>query len=238
MKRWSTDEEEFLIRNYLSLGPIECAKHLGRTCSAVTAKAHKSGLTKENLWSEDDINFLIQNYSSLGAEKCAKHLGRTYEAISTKAYRLKLTKLTLPWSEQEEKFLIENYPNMGPAYCAEKLGNRTIHAVMTKAYMLDIQTNIRYNSNTVYVVYFPKVFLYKVGITSSIERRAKQFGQPCVILKTIEYETSEEAAEVERCLLKSVTLVNTGALNNGNTETFIQPSQEIKDFLGEKFSNL
>jgi len=237
--RWTKEEENFLVQNYNLLGATNCSKHLYRTTNAIKQKACDLNIIKSqknyNSWSSEQEQFLINNYSTLGPIECSKQLNITYKAVQAKAQRLGITKFG--WTEEEEQFLIENYSNRGPIYCAEKL-DRTISAVITKAHILNIQSNTRYNSNIVYIVYFPEIFLYKVGITNSIERRMNEFGQPCVILKTVEYETAQEAAEVERCLLKSVTLVNTGALNNGNTETFIQPSQEIKDFLGEKFSDL
>lgn len=233
--RWTKEEEQFLRDNYGKYGPAYCAKTLNRAYKAVTVKASKLDLTKsltKYRWSKQEDKFLIQNYSEYGADYCAENLDRSYESVLNRAWQLKLTKAS--WSEQEEHFLIDNYANSGPTYCAEKL-NRTYGAIVAKAIRLNLQANTKYDSNIVYSVYFPDLFLYKVGITNNVERRIKQFGHPCIILKIQECEPTE-AAQLERKLLKSVTLINTGALNSGNTETFMQPSKEIKEFLGKQFA--
>lgn len=228
--KWTKEEEQFLTDNYAEHGPVYCAEKLNRTAVGVHSKASRLNLTKpREYWSEQEEQFLVENYTDKGPSYCAKLLNRTYLAVQGKAQRLNLETNTKVWTEQEEQFLLTNYTNKGPAYCAEKL-NRTYAAITIKSAKLNLQTNSYYNSNIVYVVYFPDYFLYKVGITNNVERRIREFGQPCVILKTEECEP-KEAAELERKLLKSVTLINTGALNNGNTETFMQPSKEIELFL-------
>lgn len=233
--RWTKEEEQFLRDNYGEHGPTYCAKILNRAYKAVTVKASKLNLTKTKYWwSKQEDKFLTQNYSERGANYCAENLDRSYESVLNRAWQLSL-KSKASWSEQEIHFLIDNYADKGPAYCAENL-NRSYSGVFNKARSLNLQANTRYNSsNIVYVVYFSDLFLYKIGITSNVKRRIKEFGQPCVILKIQECEP-KEAAELERKLLKSVTLINTGALNNGNTETFMQSSKEIEEFLGNQFA--
>ncbi len=179
-------------------------------------------------WTKEEEQFLTDNYAKHGQLYCVEKLNRNYQSVRQKACRLNLTN-PANWTKKDLQFLIDNYAQYGPTYCAEKL-DRTYEATARKAYILNLQANTKYNSNIVYIVYFPDHFLYKVGITNNVKRRIKEFGQPCVILKTQECEPAE-AAELERKLLKSVTLINTGYLNSGNTETFIQPSKEIELFL-------
>jgi hypothetical protein len=222
--KWTKEEIQFLIDNYAE-GATYCAQQLGRTYSAVQIKASRLNLARAG-WSKEEDQFLIENYSEYGPAYCVEQLGKTYDVVTTRASKLNLK---TGWSIKEEQFLIDNYAEHGPVYCAEQLG-KTYVAVIRKAFKLSLKANTRYDSNIVYAVYFPDLFLYKVGITNNVGRRIKEFGQPCVILKTQECEPTE-AAELERKLLKSVTLINTGALNNGNTETFMQPSKEIELFL-------
>ena len=236
-KIWTKEEEQFLIDNYTKLGPEHCAESLNRTVKSIYKKADRLNLTKNLIrskWSEHDIQFLISNYMQ-GSDYCAQKLNRSVSSVKSKAFDLKLTKSKIDYSEQETQFLVDSYAEKGPTYCVEKL-SRTYGSITTKAARLDLQANTNYNSNIVYVVYFSDLFLYKIGVTNNVERRIKRFGHPCVILKTEECETPQEAAELERDLLKSVTLINTGYLNSGNTETFIQPSEKIKQFLGKQFA--
>ena len=233
---WKKEDEQFLIENYIN-GPKYCAEKLNRTIASVKNKAKRLSLTKDiTYWSDKEIKFLVGNYTDKGLSYCAEKLNRTYKAVQAKAGELSLRKSRLYWSRQEIKFLIENYANYGPTYCSEKLG-RTYPSVQLKASKLGLQANTKYSSNIIYAVYFPELFLYKIGITNCIERRSREFGQNCVILKTQECETSQEAAELERLLLKSVMLINTGALNCGNTETFTELSETIKEFLGKQFAD-
>lgn len=235
--KWTKEEVEFLTGNYAEHGPTYCAEKLGRTYKSVQAKAGKLDLTKpKEYWSRQEQQFLVENYAEHGPNYCSEKLNRMREAVKSKASRLGIA-LTRPtdWTKEEVQFLTDNYSNNGPVYCAEKL-SRTYRSVQSKACKLGLQANTRYDSKIIYVVYFSDLFLYKVGITNNVEYRIKQFGHLCVILKTEECETPQEAAELERDLLKSVTLINTGYLNSGNTETFTEPSEKIKQFLGKQFA--
>jgi hypothetical protein len=231
--KWTKEEEQFLIDNYAEYGAIYCAEKLNKNARAIYNKAFTLKLKANKLWTKKEEQFLIDNYEEEGAAYCVKALNRTLSSVIQKANGLKLSKKLTFWTPEEEKFLIDNYPEKGGDYCAEKL-SKTYRSVCKKAERLNVRSSFTptySNSNIVYTVYFPDFFLYKVGVTNCIERRAKEFGRPCVILKTAEYDTAEEAAEVERKLLKSVQLVNTGELRNGNTETFTQLSREIEEFL-------
>jgi hypothetical protein len=186
-------------------------------------------------WTKEEEQFLIENYINKTPAKCAEILNRTLSSIHHKASKLKLTKPNQAklWTDKDEQFLKDNYSYNGPNYCAESLG-RTYNSVHLKAAAMGLKCNIRSNMNNsklVYIVYFPELYLYKIGITNSLQHRIKSWGVISEVLKVKEYSTAQEAAEVERKLLKSVQLVNTGELRNGNTETFTQLSREIEEFL-------
>ena len=78
------------------------------------------------------------------------------------------------------------------------------------------------NANKVYLMFFPELDLYKIGISNNPEKRAKQFGYKADIFWVEEHSTHEEAKARETYLLSKVTLVNTGLLTSGNTETFYE----------------
>jgi hypothetical protein len=179
-------------------------------------------------WTEEDVEFLTQNKNK-GINYCAEKLSRTPAAVQRKASKLNITRNG--WSEEEEQFLIKNYPEHGPTYCAENL-SRGYGEVCVKATRLALKTNTVYKkSKIVYLFYFPELFLFKVGLTNSIERRSKSFMQKCKVIGFIEYDTHQEAARVERSLLNSVLRVNTGKLKNGNSETFTVLSEKVQQFL-------
>lgn len=78
------------------------------------------------------------------------------------------------------------------------------------------------NSNIVYILNFPELDLYKVGITNNLARRVTQFGYTCSLLFAQEYENGSQAYNIEQQILDWLVdrLVNTGKLASGNTETF------------------
>ena len=79
------------------------------------------------------------------------------------------------------------------------------------------------SSKYLYYVYFPKLDLYKIGITNSVSRRLYDLGESFYeILFVQEYATGHEAYNVEQQILKWLKpkLVNTGLLKSGNSETF------------------
>ena len=78
------------------------------------------------------------------------------------------------------------------------------------------------NSKFIYYIYFPKLDLYKIGVTNNIDVRIRSFGHKANLLFAQEYETGSQAYNVEQKILKWLApkLVNTGLLKSGNTETF------------------
>lgn len=83
-------------------------------------------------------------------------------------------------------------------------------------------------ANIVYLVYFPNLELFKVGITNNIDNRLKAFGQKCDLFWTEKFKTNAEARQRESNLLKRVTLFNSMSLRSGNTETFIDDKRSFR----------
>lgn len=229
--RWTKEEKQFLIDNFVEKGKSYCAESLGRSINAINVAASRLNLTfdQRKPWSTEEIHFLTLHYTSKGCTFCTKELDRTFEAVQRKAYLLGLANKR--WSSKEVEFLVTHYAEKGPAHVAEKL-NRGYEEVSVKASRLGLKANTNYKkSNIVYVFYFPELLLFKVGVTNCVERRSNSFMQKCEVLGFTEYSTHQEAAKVERELLNSVLLVNTGKLKNGNTETFTEPTEKVLYFL-------
>ena len=74
-----------------------------------------------------------------------------------------------------------------------------------------------------YLVYFPKLFLYKIGVTGrTTELRNDSQRQKYEIILEHYFDTGREAMQLEKEWLINVQpyKLNTGLLNSGNTETF------------------
>lgn len=92
-RKWSEDDERYLLANYNTMSLDELAQHFGVTKKAVRVKygkiKHKAaelvpdkGLSEaEQLqvgprrWTEEDENFLLQHYEDLGPDVMAEHFG-------------------------------------------------------------------------------------------------------------------------------------------------------------------
>lgn len=93
MKRWTKQEEDFLIKNYEKFSYDELCEQLGRNESAIKAKAHDLGIHKINQWTNNEIKILKENYSTNSFSGLMKLLpGRNRNAIQLKASKLGLPK--------------------------------------------------------------------------------------------------------------------------------------------------
>ena len=100
----------------------------------------------------------------------------------------------------------------------------------------------RRNTKTFYLIFFPALNLYKVGITSNLDTRRKEFGETSEVIDTIVFETYEECASYESAALKKLEphMEDTGILKSGNTETFRwdDSRSDLKIFLDNLISSL
>ncbi len=105
-RKWSEDDERYLLANYNTTSLDDLARHFGVTKKAVRVKygkiKHKAaelvldkGVSEaEQLqvgprhWTEDDENYLLTHYEDLGPDELAEHFG-----VSRKAVRVKYGKI-------------------------------------------------------------------------------------------------------------------------------------------------
>lgn len=91
LKRWTEEEIEYIKDNYYKKSPEEIGKHLGRTRTAITAKAHDLELAINTAWSKEDEQFVIDNYQIMTRKEMAIKLNRTKTAIDVKMSKLGLS---------------------------------------------------------------------------------------------------------------------------------------------------
>jgi hypothetical protein len=90
---WSEGEIKLLKKMYPDNSARDIANELGRTVSAVTAKAYKMGLRKSiRLWSKRELNLLKKLYPSKTAQQIAEHIGKPVQATRKKIVVLGLKK--------------------------------------------------------------------------------------------------------------------------------------------------
>jgi len=191
-------------------------------------------------WTEEEIEFLKEFYPTEGPSLCAEVLDRTRVSIKKKAAAMGI-KLIDKYNERRSshedyvKLVEDDYEVLEPY-----INTRTkiLHRHKTcghewKSTPASIKANrscpnccignFRRNvPSSVYLIHFPILGLHKVGITNNWERRKHEFGYTPELILLREFETLEEAEELERTWLNNMSeyMLNTGELKAGNTETF------------------
>ena len=93
LRRWTTEEIDFLKNNFATMTHKELGATLDRTVSAVCAKCFELGLyKKEYPWTEKELKFLQDNYNNMTYRQIAHELGRTLDAVRSKAAILGIIK--------------------------------------------------------------------------------------------------------------------------------------------------
>ena len=128
MRKWTKEEDQFILDNYLEMPNEEIANYLGKTKSSVSHRACRLGIKSKSpeSWSESDDIFLKENFGSKTAEYIAKELNRTKGSVSARIIKLRLsTKINKSWSDKEDNFLIDNHLKISNKEIAIQLGRTT-----------------------------------------------------------------------------------------------------------------
>ena len=253
-KPWTTKEIELLREVYCDpeRGPRWLAKELDRTLSSIVTRASIMGVSNHR-YSEKEVQLIKDNYETKGAAALAKDLGRTETAISIKASKLGLVvDIDKKWElkaieklKDTEYELIEYRP--GKSLVRHKTCEHEWWVALgdVKEYAGCPNCSIignRKNTKTFYLIFFPGLNLYKVGITGNLDTRRRAFGETSEVIDTIVFETSEECISYEKAALKKLKPYksNTGLLYTGNRETFRWDGSrsDLKIFLDNLISSL
>ncbi len=90
-KRWSEEEDNFIIENYRVLTVEVISKRLGRTVPAIRKRALALGVTEEvSRWTPEEMEFLNEKWGILNLETIAKKLNRTRNSVLLKAHQMSL----------------------------------------------------------------------------------------------------------------------------------------------------
>jgi len=95
LNHYSTEDIEYLKKNYATTSWEEMFFVLGRDRDSITNKACKLGLKRaerESMWSFSDREYLIENYSTMTAREIGDKLGKTNFSVYHKAKKLGLRK--------------------------------------------------------------------------------------------------------------------------------------------------
>jgi len=97
---YSSNELDFLKKNYMLMSHTEMGNILGRTINSVRNKCHKQGLVqKENEWTDAQLDYLKESYSGvqysedLPLDKVSQFIGKLKSNVCRKARQLGLTNI-------------------------------------------------------------------------------------------------------------------------------------------------
>ncbi|MFI8657545.1 hypothetical protein [Priestia megaterium] len=90
-KKWTTEQDTFLIENIGIMNNHEIGKHLGKSPSSVATRIKILKLTrKETLrrWTEQEDEYLLKYYGSKSLERISRRLQRSIPALESRLSRL------------------------------------------------------------------------------------------------------------------------------------------------------
>ena len=177
----------------------------------------------------------------MGIKEIAKKLDRSHRSVAHKAICLGLISNNVKPQKTHDQYVAELAEKCPSMKVIEPYNGDGV-AILHKCLICDIQSKYiptdRLQGNAcrfchginqdlpgiTYLVYFPKINLYKVGVTGKTtqERNSSQ-GYEYEIILEHKFDTGREALQFEEHWLDNIKehKFNTGLLNNGgNTETF------------------
>lgn len=93
--RWSSEEDECVLKLYKELGALRLAKQLNRDMDCVYSRAMYLGITKKTIikeWSENEIDFVMKLYDIIPIHDLSKFTGRSCQSIRNKMIQMNIRK--------------------------------------------------------------------------------------------------------------------------------------------------
>lgn len=183
IKRWKSEYDTFLKKNYRTLGPLQCAKILGYTEWHIQRRARQLGLNKKiELWTAKEVEKLKELANNHFTQvEIASKLHKTIIQINNKIHILGMT--SSRWTKSEVIFLKANYNSHNACEIAKYL-NRTKRSVYTKTSLLCLTQ--RDNSGRNHYAFIEEPRKYPVEWTPELRRKIRERdGYKCqVCMKT------------------------------------------------------
>lgn len=108
-KRWSDEDDQFLIDNADSMTISDAASALNRTYSSIQQRAARIGVKliesdKNNKLTQEDVRFIVENGDTMTVSEMASALSRSTQTIENAAERRGVTTKKRPhhaWADEE-----------------------------------------------------------------------------------------------------------------------------------------
>lgn len=136
--RWSDEDIRILRKMYYTHTFEEIGDAIGRTASAVHARAIALKLKKLKFWTKEEDNYLRRFFTPKPVAELARVLGRTCNAIKSRAAHLGLEHKLKRWTDAQLDLLARHYPTMQTEQVAKLIG-RHITRIIAQAVRLGIK---------------------------------------------------------------------------------------------------
>lgn len=122
-KKWTTQEDAWLIENYPIIGTEPCAKHFRLPYHGIVNRCRKLKLNRidPRVWTQEEISLLQKYFPVGGVVECQKYISKSNLSINDKARRLNLIN-PIFWTEEQENILKLHYFERGSKFCADIVG--------------------------------------------------------------------------------------------------------------------
>jgi predicted transcriptional regulator len=143
-KRWTKEEDTFLIEHYGAMTLQKMGEHLHRSKESVNKRLTRLNLRASNTvlrkkWTPEQDAFLQRNIDSMNNREIANSLGRSPSSIATRIKVLRLTRKTSMrrWTVQEDDYLLRYYGVKSLLQISAKL-QRSVQALESRLSRLEV----------------------------------------------------------------------------------------------------
>lgn len=91
MRRWTKEEENYVVKNYKRWGAEKVGRKLNRTHNSVRIKAFRLGVECGYYYTEKEKQYIEKNLGEKSMKEIAEKLNRSYDAIKQVSSRMDLT---------------------------------------------------------------------------------------------------------------------------------------------------
>lgn len=143
-KRWTKEEDRFLIQHYGAMTLQKMGEHLHRSKESVNKRLTRLNLRASDTalrkkWTLEQDAFLQENIDIMNNREMAHSLGRSPSSIATRIKVLGLTRKTAMrrWTLQEDEYLLRYYGIKPLSHISAKL-QRSVQALESRLSRLEV----------------------------------------------------------------------------------------------------
>lgn len=135
-KKWTKEDDQFLIDHFSNLSSKEMAEYLGRTKYSITSRVQRLGLSslgiKRKIWSEVEDEYLKEYSKLFSMQVLSIALSRTERSIRLRLYEIcSSSNCYKTWTNDDVDYLVKNYGYLKTNVIAQKMG-RTLGSIYFK----------------------------------------------------------------------------------------------------------